>query len=102
MPILPFKLNQDRHRIPRQQRRVTNWPACDASLRERGSLTAWFTDEAIAGWAAEPRMTRGGQPRHRPSGFSTVQHVSARLSAGPRTPQVRPPILPPLAEHGQW
>jgi len=47
MPILPFKLNQDRRRhIPRQ----------------RGSLTVWFTDDAIAGWAAEPRTTRGGQP----------------------------------------
>jgi len=63
MPILPFKLNQDRRRhIPRQRHRVTNWPAYDASLRQRGSLTVWFTDDAIAGWAAEPRTTRGGQP----------------------------------------
>ncbi len=61
MPILPFKLNQDRrHHIPRQQHKVTNWPAYDASLRQRGSLTVWFTDEAIAAWAAEPRTTRGG------------------------------------------
>src|SRR5215211_5498609 len=63
MPIVPFKLNQDRrHPIPRQQRKVTNWPAYDASLRQRGSLTVWFTDEAIQAWAAEPRTTRGGQP----------------------------------------
>jgi hypothetical protein len=60
---LPFKLNQDRrHHIPRQTRKVTNWPAYDASLRQRGSLTVWFTDEAIAAWEAEPRTTRGGQP----------------------------------------
>src|SRR5215210_1093044 len=60
---LPFKLNQaGRHHIPRQQRKVTNWPAYDASLRQRGSLTVWFTDEAIRAWAAEPRTTRGGQP----------------------------------------
>jgi len=46
MPILPFKLNQNRrHHIPRQRHRVTNWPAYDASLRQRGSLTVWFTDE---------------------------------------------------------
>ena len=45
---LAFKLNQaGRHHIPRQQRKVTNWPAYDASLRQRGSLTVWFTDEAI-------------------------------------------------------
>jgi len=63
MPALPFRLNQDRrHHIPRQRHKVTNWPAYDASLRHRGSLTVWFTDEAIAAWAAEPRTTRGGQP----------------------------------------
>src|SRR5213596_1620361 len=63
MPIVPFKLNQDRrHHIPRQRRKVTNWPAYDASLRQRGSLTVWFTEEAIAAWKAEPRTTRGGQP----------------------------------------
>src|SRR3954463_6708998 len=63
MPTLPFKLNQaGRHHIPRQQHTVTNWPAYDASLRQRGSLTVWFTDEAIAAWEAEPRTTRGGQP----------------------------------------
>src|SRR4051812_18902618 len=63
MPALPFKLNQDRRRhIPRQTHKVTNWPAYDASLRRRGSLTVWFSAEAIEGWAAEPRTTRGGQP----------------------------------------
>src|SRR3954463_1730718 len=63
MATVPFKLNQaGRRHIPRQRRKVTNWPAYDASLRQRGSLTVWFTDEAIAAWKAEPRTTRGGQP----------------------------------------
>jgi len=63
VPALPFKLNQDRrYRIPRQTHRVTNWREYDASLRRRGSLTVWFTDEAIESWAAEPRTTPGGQP----------------------------------------
>src|SRR5919199_4099361 len=63
MLTLPFKLNQDRrHYIPRQKHKVTNWPAYDASLRQRGSLTVWFTEEAVDAWAAEPRTTRGGQP----------------------------------------
>jgi hypothetical protein len=61
MSILPFKLHQDRrHHIPRQRRKVTNWPAYDASLRQRGSLTVWFSDDAIAAWEAEPRTTPGG------------------------------------------
>jgi hypothetical protein len=62
---LPFKLNQaGRRHIPRQKRKVTNWPAYDASLRQRGSLTVWFTDEAVEAWKAEPRTTRGGQPHY--------------------------------------
>ncbi len=65
MSPLPFKLNQRRrHHIPGQRHRVTNWPAYEAGLRQRGSLTVWFTDEAVAAWAAEPRTTRGGQPRY--------------------------------------
>ena len=78
MPILPFKLNQDRrHHIPRQQRKVTNWPAYDASLRQRGSLTVWFTEEAIAAWAAEPRTTRGGQPWYSPLAILTALTIRA-------------------------
>ncbi len=69
---MPFKLNQNRrHHISRARRRVTNWPAYDASMRQRGSLTVWFTDEAIAAWAAEPRTTRGGQSRYSPLAILT-------------------------------
>ena len=60
---MPFKANQDRrHHIPKQRHRVTNWAAYDTALRQRGSLTVWFTEAAIAAWKAEPRATRGGQP----------------------------------------
>ena len=61
---MPFKANQDRrHHIPKQRHRVTNWAAYDSALRQRGSLTVWFTEAAIAAWKAEPRGTRGGQTR---------------------------------------
>jgi hypothetical protein len=61
------QLNQDRrHHIPRQQHKVTNWPAYETGLRQRGSLTVWFTDEAVSAWAAAPRMTRGGQASYSP------------------------------------
>jgi len=86
MPILPFKLNQDRrHHIPRQQHRMTNSlgallrsrPAYDASLRQRGSLTVWFTDEAISAWAAEPRTTCDGQPWYSPLAILTALTIRA-------------------------
>ena len=43
---------------------MTNWAEYDAALRQRGSLTVWFSEEAIAAWRAEPRTTRGGQPHY--------------------------------------
>jgi hypothetical protein len=78
MPAVPFKLNQDRrHHIPRQQHRVTNWRAYEASLRERGSLTVWFADDGIAAWAAEPRTTRGGQAWYSPLTIMTALTLRA-------------------------
>src|SRR3954452_8997551 len=63
MPALPFKLNQDRrHHIPEQKRKVTNWRDYDESLRRSGSLTVWFSDEAVEAWEAVRRTSRGGQP----------------------------------------
>ncbi len=74
---MPFKANADRrHRIPRQRFKVTNWREYDASLRGRGSLTVWFTDEAIASWKAEPRTTRGGQPTY--SGMAILTALTLR------------------------
>src|SRR3982751_5135286 len=65
MPALPFKLNQDRRRhIPEQKRKVTNWREYDESLRRRGSVTVWFSDEAVEAWEAERRTSRGGQPEY--------------------------------------
>jgi hypothetical protein len=62
---VPFKANAARrHRIPRQRHRVTNWAAYDAAMRQRGSLTVWFSEAAIAAWRAEPRTTPGGQPSY--------------------------------------
>src|SRR5919107_5061955 len=78
MPALPFKPNQDRRRhIPRQKHKVTNWPAYEAGLRQRGSLTVWFTEEAVEAWAAEPRTTRGGQPWYSPLAILTALTLRA-------------------------
>jgi hypothetical protein len=75
---VPFKLNQDRrHHIPRQRHKVTNWSAYEAGLRARGSLTVWFTAEAIAAWRAEPRTTRGGQPRYSALAITTALTLRA-------------------------
>src|SRR3954465_12862126 len=62
MPALPFNLNQaPRRHTPEQTRKVTNWRDYDESLRRRGSLTVWLSDEA---WEAERRTSGGGQPAY--------------------------------------
>jgi hypothetical protein len=41
---VPFKADADRRQhIPKPRRRVTNGSEYDAGLRQRGSLTFWFT-----------------------------------------------------------
>ena len=75
---MPFKANADRrHRIPKQRRRITNWAEYDAALRQRGSLTIWFTEAAIAAWHAEPRTTPGGQPHYSSLAIATALTLKA-------------------------
>ena len=60
---MPFKNNADRrYHIPKQQYRATNPAAYDA---------------AIAAWKAEPRTTRGGQPRYSALGIATALTLRA-------------------------
>ncbi len=75
---MPFKANADRrHHIPKQRHRAANSAAYDAALRQRGSLTVWFTDAAIATWKAEARTNRGGQPRYSDLAITTALTLRA-------------------------
>jgi hypothetical protein len=86
---LPFKHHAEhRHHIPKPRYRVTNWPKYDASLKRRGRLTVWFTDEAVAAWRAEPRSTPGPQPHYSALAITTaltmgmVFHLAQRQTEG--------------------
>ena len=75
---MPFKAKAAcRRHIPKQRHRVTNWAEYDAGLRARGSLTVWFTPEAIAAWAAAPRTSRGGQPSYSDLAITTALTLRA-------------------------
>ena len=75
---MTFKTNvARRHRIPKQKHRVTNRAEYDAGLRARGSITVWFTPEAVAAWQAEPRTGRGGQPRYSALAIATALTLRA-------------------------
>ena len=48
---MPHKHNADRrHHIPKMSFKVQNWPAYEAGLRRRGSLTLWIEDGALEHW----------------------------------------------------
>jgi len=47
------------------------------TLRQRGSLTVWFTEEAIAAWKAAPRTTPGGQPHYSDLAITTALTLRA-------------------------
>jgi hypothetical protein len=62
---MPHKHNAARrHHIGKMKFKLTNWAEYEAGLRRRGSMTLWVTPEALDGWAAPRRKTRGGQPRY--------------------------------------
>ena len=81
--IVPFKGNAaQRHHTPGQRHQVTNLAPYDDAVRQRDSLTAWFTtawftDAALAACKAKPRVTRGGQSRHSAPANATARTLRA-------------------------
>lgn len=60
-----YKFNADRRdKIAKQKLKVTNWAAYNESLRQRGDLTIWVSDEALSLWSASRRTSRRGQPKY--------------------------------------
>jgi len=66
---MPHKHNADRrHHIPKMSFRVQNWPAYEAGLRRRGSLTLWIEDTALECWQT---CGPGGQARYSDAAVET-------------------------------
>jgi hypothetical protein len=59
---MPYKFNEDRRH--KQKFKVTNCAAYNESLRQRGDMTVWISDEALSQWSAARRTSRGGQPKY--------------------------------------
>src|SRR5450631_952912 len=59
---MPNKHNADRrHHISKMSFKVQTWPAYEAGLRRRGSLTLWIEDGALEHWQS---CGQGGQARY--------------------------------------
>ena len=57
--------------------RVKNWPEYEKSLRDRGDITIWFSQEAIEAWTPKKNGKRGGQPVY--SNIAIETSLSLRL-----------------------
>src|SRR3954447_13311733 len=72
---MPHKHNADRrHHIPKMAFKVRNWPAYEAGLRRRGSLTLWIEDGALENWQT---VGQAGQARHTDAAIQTSLMVRA-------------------------
>jgi hypothetical protein len=75
---MPHKYNADRrHRIPKRRYKVPNWQAYEAGLRQRGSLTIWFTEEAITAWQPAANLTMPPDIAHEPPDVSPYSSQSS-------------------------
>ncbi|MFA3919881.1 IS5 family transposase [Ruegeria hyattellae] len=62
---MPYKFNDARrNKFPKAKYRVTNCSEYNESLRRRGDVTIWVSEDVRENWASPRRMTRGGQSRY--------------------------------------
>ena len=52
-------------KVPKQKYKVTNWAEYNASLRRRGDIAVWLSEDAIARWYEKDRVYDGsGTPKY--------------------------------------
>ena len=85
---MPHKFNAARrHKFDKAQCRVINWAEYNESLRQRGDLTIWVSDEAQRVWSAPRRTSRGGQRRYSDLAIETCLTLRTAYRLGLRQTQ---------------
>ncbi|CAN7550370.1 transposase [Caballeronia sp. LjRoot31] len=86
---MPYKHNQGRlHKIEKARYKVTNWREYNKALRQRGDITIWFTEGALAAWHPAKTGTRGRPQEHSDLAIETtlfirqVFHLPLRQTEG--------------------
>src|SRR5215813_8282243 len=91
IPLLVFCCYVRDMAIPRSvfRYRIRNWPAYNRALINRGRLTVWFDEHAIAGWHNTEPAAGPGAPRTYSDlaiecalVFKAVYHLSLRAAQG--------------------
>ena len=82
----PHKRN--RHPTYTTAYRVTNWREYEQSLRERGDITLWISQDAIDAWTPPQTGKRGAQPLYADIAIETALalrllfHLALRQTEG--------------------
>ena len=85
---MPHKFNAARrHKFDKAQYRVINWAEYNESLRQRGDLTIWVSEEAQSVWSAPRRTSRGGQRRYSDLAIETCLTLRTAYRLGLRQTQ---------------
>ena len=85
---MPHKFNAARwHKFDKAQYRVINWAEYNESLRQRGDLTIWVSEEAQSVWSAPRRTSRGGQWRYSDLAIETCLTLRTRYRLALRLTQ---------------
>ena len=59
----PTNMSKKTRSEPKKSYRIRNWSAYDAALVNRGSLTVWVSEDAIANWKAKKEPGKRGRQR---------------------------------------
>lgn len=73
MKSFQFKRTQRKYK---SRYRISNWPAYEAGLRGRGSVTLWITTDAKKGWCHRGRRKPGGKRIYSDAAIETFWMVS--------------------------
>ena len=85
---MPHKFNAARrHKFDKAQYRVINWAEYNESVRQRGDLTIWVSDEAQSAWSTSRRTSRGGQRRYSDLAIETCLTLRTAYRLGLRQTQ---------------
>ena len=85
---MPHKFNAARrHKFDKAQYRVIHWAEYNESLRQRGDLTIWVSEEAQSVWSAPRRTSRGGQRRYSDLAIETCLTLRTAYRLGLRQTQ---------------
>ena len=85
---MPHKFNAARrHKFDKAQYRVINWAEYNESLRQRGDLTIWVSEQAQSVWSAPRRTSRGGQRRYSDLAIETCLTLRTAYRLGLRQTQ---------------